>query len=169
MAKWSAKLTEPRLGTMLHYDASANDRGSIAWLRSPDCAVSYNLIVLDNGKVERIAPDTARAYHAGVCRSSDPRLPYKDANSAFYGLAIAATDGDKATDLQFAAVVRMCVGYCLKHKWSHDEMWRIVGHESEAWPRGRKHDPTGSDATKPVLDLNAVRAAVRAILTEAAR
>lgn len=164
--KYGEKLFEPRMGVCLHFDGSANDRGSVAWLRDPKCEVSYNLIVLDNGTVERIAPDDKRAYHAGECKSSDPRLPYKDANSAFYGLAIAATDGDTCTPLQFSSVVRMCAGYFLKHGWKANETWRIVGHETEAWPRGRKHDPTGSDATKPVLDVSAVRSAVRTILEE---
>src|SRR5690349_17106410 len=100
MAKWGEKLNEKRLGVMLHFDGSKNDRGSVAWMWDPEFKLSYNLLVLDNGKVERIAPDTARAYHAGECQSSDPRLPYRDANSAFYGVAIAATDGDTATGLQ---------------------------------------------------------------------
>lgn len=164
MAKWSEKLSEPRMGVMLHYDASSNDRGSVAWLKDPKCEVSYQVIVLDNGMVERIAPDTARAYHAGVCKSSDSRLPYKDANSAFYGVSIAATDGDTCTPLQFSSVVNVCVRYFIERGWKRSEVFRIVGHDTQAWPRGRKIDPTGSDATRPVLDVAAVRSAVRDIL-----
>ena len=157
-------LREPRIGILLHYDASVNDRAALAWLRDdPRCKVSYNLLIWDDGQVHEIAPPSKRAWHAGVCKPSEPRLAYRDANSAFYGVAIAATDGDVATPKQFAAVVAECARYFLMHDWGRDELWRIVGHDTEAWPRGRKHDPKGSGVV-PVLDVLAVRSAVRASL-----
>lgn len=163
MAAWGDVLREPRMGVVLHYDASASDAGAVAWLRSDACRVSYNWIILDNGAQVTIAPMDARAYHAGVCRSSDPRLPYHDANSAFYGVAIAATDGDLATPLQKQAVVNLCVGLFRRHGWDRQsEGWRIVGHDTEAWPRGRKHDPTGSNPLRPVMSVQEIRNLVAA-------
>jgi N-acetyl-anhydromuramyl-L-alanine amidase AmpD len=154
------KRTERRIGIMVHYDASTSDAGAVAWLtRDPRCKVSYNDIVLDDGRTVAVAPRQARAYHAGVCRSSDPqRLPYKDANSAFYGVAIAAGAGDVVTDAQFHTVCRLCATLFRAEGWSLRETWRIVGHDSEAWPRGRKSDPTGPDPRNPVLSVAAVRA-----------
>lgn len=151
-------LTEPRIGIMLHYDDSGSDQGAIDWLtKDPRCRVSYNLLVLDDGRIIEIAPDDKRAWHAGVCRSSDVRLDYKDANSAFWGIAIAARAGERATYIQKHMVSELCRSY-LRRLGSLEETWRIVGHDSEAWPRGRKIDPAGPDPAKPVLSLVEVRA-----------
>lgn len=152
-----------RVGVMLHYDASRSDTGAVAWLtKDPTCKVSYHWLVTDDGTAHVIAPHGRRAWHAGACRPSDPkRLPYKDANSAFYGVAIAATDGDVATPAQVATVVRLVRECFERQRWPLSETWRIVGHDSEAWPRGRKHDPIGSNPAKPVLSI----AHIRSLLT----
>jgi hypothetical protein len=85
-------------------------------------------------------------------------LAYRDANSALYGLAIAATDGEVATQVQTEAVAMLCVPLFKRHRWDRkDDLWRIVGHDTEAWPRGRKRDPTGSDPSRPVLSVEAIR------------
>lgn len=153
---------EKRVGILLHYDASRSDKGAVAWLTAdPRCAVSYHVLVTDDGTIYQIAPFQSRAWHAGSCVSSDPkRLPYRDANSAFYGVSIAATDGEVATKAQFDGVVAVCDLLAAREGWDlAKEPWRIVGHSSEAWPRGRKTDPEGSNPAKPVLSVAAVRAA----------
>lgn len=151
MAKWGSKIYEPRQGIILHYDASSNDAGAVAWFSDPRCEVSYQFLVTDDGVAHRIAPDDARAYHAGVCQRSKDAPQYKDANSAFYGVSLAATAGDTCTPAAFRTVVRLCVGYFHKHGWGAAEVNRITSHSAEAWPRGRKHDPDG------VLDVGEVR------------
>lgn len=163
MGAWGSTLHEPRAGIMLHYDASASDAGAVAWLtRDPRCRVSYQWLVLDSGAVVAVAPDSARAWHAGVCRPSNPeQLRYADANSAFYGIAIAARAGERATPAQLAAVVDLCHELVGRHGWER-ELWRIVGHDTEAWERGRKQDPTGPHTARPVLSVQAVREAVQA-------
>lgn len=160
---WGA-LLEPRMGIMLHYDESASDDGAIEWMLFDErCRVSYNWLILDDGTVRDIAPVDNRAWHAGVCRPSDPeRMPYKDANSAFYGIAVAAKHTEKATTLQFLCVLELCVALCKRHGWGPDDLHRITSHRAEAWPRGRKDDPDGAHGV--VLDCEAVRAAVRARL-----
>jgi N-acetyl-anhydromuramyl-L-alanine amidase AmpD len=151
------KLRGSRVGIMLHYDASASDKGAVAWLtKDPRCTVSYTKLVLDDGLVVDIAPDDARAWHAGDCRPSRDELRYRDANSAFYGIALAARHGDRCTPEAFDAVAQLCTGYMRAHGWTED--WRITTHKAEAWPRGRKVDPDG------VLDVAEVRAAVLARL-----
>ena len=152
--RWAA-LAEPRRGIMLHYDASGSDAGALSWLRDPRCKVSYNWLVLDNGTVEEIAPREARAYHAGECRPSGTGPMYTYANSAFYGVAIAATDGETVTPAQEEAVVALCAELCREHTWNPAHS--IVGHDTEAWPRGRKHDPTGSNPAKPVMSVARIR------------
>lgn len=155
---WNAP-REPRLGVMLHYDASTSDRGAVQWLmHDPRCKVSYNYLVLDNGEVVTVAPVTARAWHAGICRSSDPgRLPYRDANSAFWGVSIAAGSGDVATLAAKVAVARVCTELMLSMGWDLSSTFRIVGHDTEAWPRGRKIDPEGPDPLRPVLSVTEIR------------
>lgn len=162
MGAWHEKLNEKRVGVCLHYDGSASDKGAIAWLRDdPRCKVSYNWLLLDDASQHTIAPVDARAWHAGVCRPSSPELGYTDANSALYGISIAATDGEVATEAQMEGVARLIVPLFKRHRWSRkDDLWRIVGHDTEAWPRGRKHDPTGSDPEKPVLSVAVIRAMV---------
>lgn len=160
VANWN-NLKEPRLGVMLHYDASASDRGAVMWLlHDPRCHVSYTWLILDDGTIVTIAPPDARAWHAGICRSSDPeRLPYRDANSAFYGLSLAATAGETATPEAKKAVVDLTRALFGRHGWdTQEETWRVVGHRTEAWPRGRKADPEGSIPGKPVLSVAEVRA-----------
>ena len=74
----------------------------------------------------------------GVCRPSGPPFTYTDANSALYGIAIAAKFGEEVTEPQMQSVVELCAALCRRHGWDHTH---ITGHAAEAWPRGRKIDP----------------------------
>ncbi len=155
---YNKSLREDRQGVMLHFDGSGSDRGAVQWFRSPKCHVSYTLLVLDDGNYVRIAPDTARAWHAGRCKPSDPdRLNYKDANSALYGIAIASSGKHTVTPLQMLTVVLLCRRYFDKHRWDLKETWRIVSHRTEATPRGRKTDPEGADLNNPIMSTEHVR------------
>lgn len=162
MANWNS-LREPRMGCMLHYDASTSDSGAVAWLlHDPRCKVSYNFLILDDGRMVAIAPPEARAWHAGICRPSVPRLAYRDANSAFYGLSLAATVGEVGTAAAKQAMVDLIRALFGRHDWdTQTDGWRIVGHASEAWPRGRKIDPTGPDPAHPVLSVGEIREMLR--------
>jgi len=156
---WNNTIRGERQGILLHYDDSSSDTGALGWLTTdPRCGVSYNVLVLDNGVAYQIAPMTARAWHAGVCKPSDPAHPYDDANSAFYGVAVAARDGEVVTPAQFLGVVQVCRDLAARHGWDLGaEPWRITGHDREAWPRGRKIDPRGSTPGRDVLSVEAVR------------
>lgn len=158
MGNWNL-LREERKGVCLHFDDSASDAGAVEWLtRDPRCKVSYNVLILDSGQIVTIAPIEARAWHAGVCKPSDARLAYADANSALYGIAIAAGVHDRATEAQKRAVAGFCRTLFQRHGWNQaTETWRIVGHDTEAWPRGRKIDPTGMDRAHPVLSVMEIR------------
>lgn len=160
---WGA-LTEARRGLMLHYDESASDEGAVQWLMfDRTCKVSYNWLILDTGRVVEIAPPDKRAWHAGVCQPSAGSPHYVDANSAFYGLAVAAKHTEQATVEQFASVVAKCVALFREHRWHADETHRIRGHNTEAWPRGRKDDPDGTLGV--VISVADVRTAVAKALS----
>lgn len=159
LGNWNRR-REPRIGVMAHYDASLSDAGAARFLTSdPSCNVSYNRLVLDAGRAVKITPDDARAWHAGRCRPSEPRLAYRDANSAFYGFAVAATAGDTITAVQRDVLVALCVWAFQRERWSLAETWRITDHAAEAWPRGRKVD-LGTQLVG--LSVAIVRAAVAA-------
>jgi N-acetylmuramoyl-L-alanine amidase len=150
-------LREPRLGVMLHFDASSSDAGAVGWFSHPDCRVSYNLLVLDDGSFVQIAPDNKRAWHAGVCRSSNVQLDYRDANSAFYGIAVATNEKVDVTPLQTLTTAFLTRRYFERHGWPVTDTWRVVGHRTEAYPRGRKSDPEGGDLKNPILAVEDVR------------
>lgn len=147
-----------RQGVLIHFDASASDKGAVAWLEDDARAeVSYHYLVLDDGRVIQLAPPGTRAWHAGVCRPSERRFTYSDGNNAFYGVSIAAKPGDKATEAQLDSVAKVCKYLFWLEGWDERETWRITGHSAEAWPRGRKTDPEGPDPDNPVLSVEAVR------------
>lgn len=164
-------LREPRKGVMVHYDGSGpgpnGDRNGLAWFGDPKCEVSYQVGVLDDGRWAQIAPDTARAWHAGVCLPSDPkRLPYVDANSAFYGIAALTDERHQVTLPQLLTLAWKVRVWFARERWSPEETWRIVGHDQEAvYPpghaqarkRGRKIDPTGPNRDNPILSLDDLR------------
>lgn len=153
-----SKLRENRVGICLHYDASGSDAGAVAWFGDPRCRVSYQLLVLDNGSFVRIAPDDKRAWHAGRCKTSDPeRLKYKDANSALYGIAIASSGKHGVEPLQLLTTAFLVRRYFELRGWDITETWRIVGHNTEATPRGRKTDPEGADPKNPILSVDHIR------------
>ncbi len=155
-----SKLREGRIGCMLHYDGSSSDMGGVGWFKHRDCDVSYHWLVLDSGNYVDLAPANRRAWAAGKCRSSSIMLDYADANSAFYQIAVAAKDGEIVTAAQFLTVCTL-VRHCFDaEKWSVEEAWRVVSHGSEAWPRGRKIDPEGTDPKRPVLSIKDVRSMV---------
>jgi N-acetylmuramoyl-L-alanine amidase len=151
------ELREARLGCMIHYDGSSSDAGAVGWFSDPLCKVSYQALVLDDGSWIQIAPDNKRAYHAGVCRPSEPRLRYRDANSAFFGIAVATNDKADVTPLQTLTAAFLTRRYFEREGWPVTDTWRIVGHRTEAHPRGRKSDPEGADLKNPILSVEDIR------------
>jgi len=153
---------EPRLGVMLHYDASGTDAGAMAWFADPRCGVSYHYLVLDDGSYASIAPLACAAWHAGRCRTSDPtRLPYRSANRAFYGIAAATDNRVDVTPLQLLTIAWLTRRLFDREGWPVTDTWRIVSHRSEAvnkdGSRGRKSDPEGSDLRNPIFSPDDIR------------
>lgn len=148
---------EKRVGVMLHYDASGTDAGAMSWFSHKDCRVSYHYLVLDDGGYVSIAPLDKRAWHAGACRPSDPKLTYTDANSAFYGIAAATNDRVDVTPLQLLTIAWLTRRLFAREGWPTLDLWRITGHREEAWPRGRKTDPQGGSLDNPIFSPADVR------------
>lgn len=154
------KLQIPRIGIMGHYDASVTDKGALAWLLDPRCKLGYNFLIWDNARIFEIIPRHLRAPHAGATRSSRSNLKYGNdlANSAFYGVAIAAGGRakDRATREQIESFAWLAHVLFEEEGWDKSETWRFTDHESEAWPRGRKKDVRGPVKTSPVMLMDEV-------------
>ncbi len=169
----SGVVTSPRIGVLLHFDDSSNDKWAVAWFRDPACKVSYNRLYLDSGDVVSICPMSRKAWHAGVCRQ-------KDANSAFYGLSAATNAQTPVTQKQFESICYDTASLFRYHGWTASEVeTRIVGHDAQAiygpantkrrelWGKGgRKIDPTGYDPARPILSVPKVRTIVALLLSE---
>ena len=106
--------------------------------------------VLDEDPGDSLAR-ASRPWHAGRCRHSDPRLGYRDANSAFYGIAAATNDKVDVTPLQTLTVAYLTRQYFASEGWPLADLWRVTSHRLEAWKRGRKSDPEGGDLKNPIL------------------
>jgi len=159
-------LLEKRIGVMIHYDASGTDAGAMAWFAHKDCKVSYHYLVLDDGGYVTIAPLDKRAWHAGVCKPSDPKLVYTDGNSAFYGIAAATNDRVDITPLQLLTIAWLTRKLFAREGWPTTDLWRITGHREEAvyktghakaGQRGRKSDPQGGSLDNPIFSPADVR------------
>lgn len=157
---FNERLREPRIGCLVHFDASATDAGAMSWFAHPDCLVAYHYLALDDGSYVNIAPHDSRAWHAGRCRPSDDRLQYVDGNSAFMGIAAATNQHESATYLQALTIAWLTWREFIRRAWSLDETWRIVGHSTEGWERGRKIDPEGLDPKRPILSVAGIRSLV---------
>lgn len=160
--KYHEQLRGPRVGVMVHYDGSGSDRGGVEWFAHPDCKVSYNYLVLDDGSYVEIAPPNARAWHAGLCAPSDPeRLSYVDANSAFVGISAATNDRVDVTPLQLLTIAWLTRREFERRGWLVTDLHRVVGHSSEAihpdGTRGRKIDPEGPHPDNPIFSPADVR------------
>jgi N-acetyl-anhydromuramyl-L-alanine amidase AmpD len=157
---------EPRIAVMLHFDASSSDLGSVGWFKMEGAKYAgYHYLVLDDGTYVTMGPYNARMYHAGKCRPSDELVTlgahYGDANSAFIGIAVAADQDDIVTPIQLICVAALTRKVFADEGWNVNETWRIRGHDDEAWPRGRKIDPTGLDPKHPVVSVDFVRRLVK--------
>lgn len=149
---------ERRVGVMLHYDGSTTDTGSVDWFRDARAKYAgYHYLVLDDGRYVTMGPYEARMYHAGKCKPHSGGPTYRDANSAFIGISVAATKAQAATAVQQLAVAALCRKVFQREGWSKDDLWRITTHEAEAWARGRKHDPTGPTPKRPVMDPEMIK------------
>lgn len=164
-----ARIVTP-VGAMVHFDDSASDASGEGWFRSPDCKNGYNRYYLDDGSVVQLTPSMLEAArHAGRCQQ-------KNANSSFYGLAIAAKDGDVVKAPQWRSLVVDLVSLARFHGWRPENVaaW-LFGHDEQAvfteaefpknpekWGKlGRKVDPTGTRPDRPVLSMAQLRLEVK--------
>jgi N-acetylmuramoyl-L-alanine amidase len=121
---------------VLHYTGMPSCEGAIRWLASPNSGVSCHYVVDTDGAITQMAPESARAWHAGVSHW----MGAEDINSCSIGIEIHNPGHDGGypdfPDSQMAAVEALCLD--IAGRW-RIEPRRVLAH-SDVAPR-RKIDP----------------------------
>lgn len=120
---------------VLHADASASERSTLAWLQDPASKVSYHVLIGRQGTVYRIVDESRKAWHAGKAKWNG----HEDVNGCSLGLSFANKhDGDEAlTPLQIAAAREVVSEWRKKYPGIRE----VTTHAAVAMPAGRKTDP----------------------------
>jgi N-acetyl-anhydromuramyl-L-alanine amidase AmpD len=130
---WDARPARSADVVVIHYTSAINvdgrrpfDLGLILRIFC-DYGVSSHYLVERNGRVLRLVPEDAKAWHAGgsVMPPPDGR---KMVNSFSIGIELVATPDSGFTKKQFAACVRLCRDIERRHGRS----FTYVGHEDIA-------------------------------------
>jgi N-acetylmuramoyl-L-alanine amidase len=139
-------LPSPNLGTrkdgrrpdmlLLHYTGMKDAASAIQWLCNPIAEVSCHYVVMEDGRIFQLAPESARAWHAG-------RSSWKgetDINSSSIGIEIVNPGHEFGyvdfPDAQIESVTALCRD--ISSRWSIPPE-RVLAH-SDVAPR-RKQDP----------------------------
>ncbi len=126
---------------VLHYTGMETGEAAIDRLCDPDSKVSAHYVACEDGRVLRLVPDTARAWHAGAGTWAGQ----SDINSRSIGIEIVNGGHDwplpdgtlpPYPDAQIRAVIALCLRLIALH---HVPQTRIVGHSDIA--PARKADP----------------------------
>ena len=121
---------------VLHYTGMPDDGEALARLTSAASGVSCHYLVLRDGAIVQMVPETLRAWHAGVsCWRG-----HKDINSRSIGVEIANPGHEHGyvpfQERQVESVIELCRDICSRHAI---EPRNIVAH-SDIAPM-RKTDP----------------------------
>jgi N-acetylmuramoyl-L-alanine amidase len=121
---------------VLHYTGMPTAEAAIALLREPASEVSSHYVIDERGKVFQLAPESRRAWHAGVSYWRG----VADMNSASIGIEIcnAGHDGGlpEFPDRQIEAVIALCLDLSARYAIRPE---RFLAHSDIA--PSRKRDP----------------------------
>jgi N-acetylmuramoyl-L-alanine amidase len=121
---------------ILHYTGMKDAASAIQWLCNPLSEVSCHYVVMEDGRVFQLAPERARAWHAGVSHWQGET----DINSSSIGIEIVNPGHDLGypdfPPEQVDAVAALCSDIAQRHRIPRE---RILAH-SDIAPR-RKQDP----------------------------
>ncbi len=121
---------------LLHYTGMPSCAEAIRWLASPQSGVSCHYVIDVGGAITQMAPEAARAWHAGVSHW----MGLDDVNSCSIGIEIHNPGHDGGypdfPDSQMAAVEALALD--IIRRW-RIEPRRVLAH-SDVAPR-RKIDP----------------------------
>ena len=127
----------PVTAIVLHCDAAAKVESSLDWIRRPESAVSYHVLIDRNGTVYAVVNPDRKAWHAGKSEF----MGAGDCNRFAVGVSLAnRNDGEAFPDEQLDAAVEVCALICQHYAIPVE---RITTHALVATPAGRKTDPKG--------------------------
>lgn len=121
---------------VLHYTGFADERTAIARLTTTGTETSAHYLVLEDGRVLQLVPESKRAWHAGASSWAGEA----DVNSISIGIEIVNGGHDRGLPAyplrQIAAVITLCKGIMIRRNIPRH---RVVGHSDIA--PGRRQDP----------------------------
>lgn len=115
---------------VIHYTASHNCLGSVAWFKDPNAKVSAHWIIGRNGDIHQFEDKTAILWHAGLSWFEGRKW----CNRRSVGIELVGNGSSGFTPLQYDSlfqILKECVDDC--------QIVGVVGHEHIA--PGRKVDP----------------------------
>jgi N-acetylmuramoyl-L-alanine amidase len=121
---------------LLHYTGMRDAASAIQWLCNPLSQVSCHYVVLEDGRIFQLVPESARAWHAGVSAWQGET----DVNSSSIGIEVVNRGHDfdypDFPGVQVEAVTALCRDILSRHAIRPDH---VLAH-SDVAPR-RKADP----------------------------
>jgi len=126
---------------ILHYTGMPTGAAALQRLCDPNAEVSCHYLIWEDGRIDQLAPEAKRAWHAGKSQWGD----ITDLNSASIGIEIVsaghvAVHGVETPPAfppaQIKAVIALCKDICTRH---HIAPARVLAHSDIA--PGRKIDP----------------------------
>jgi len=121
---------------ILHYTGMPTGEGALARLIDPASQVSAHYLVWEDGRIDQLVPERARAWHAGEAIWKGEA----DINSASIGVEIVNPGHDGGSprfpERQIAATVALAQDVCARLRIPPE---RVLGHSDVA--PARKRDP----------------------------
>jgi N-acetylmuramoyl-L-alanine amidase len=121
---------------VLHYTGMRDAKLAVDHLCSPMSEVSAHYVVMENGHVVQLVPESRRAWHAGQSHWAGET----DINSCSIGIEIVNPGHDFGypdfARRQIATVIALCRGIFTRHRIPAD---RVLAHSDVA--PARKKDP----------------------------
>jgi len=121
---------------ILHYTGMRSAREALERLCDPAARVSCHYLIDEDGSLYRLAPETARAWHAGLAEWEGKR----DINSRSIGIELVNPGHEFGyrpfPDAQIDRLIRLCGELTRRHAIPP---WHVLGHADVA--PGRKADP----------------------------
>jgi len=121
---------------VLHYTGMPTGEGALDRLLDPASQVSAHYFIWEDGRIDQLVPERARAWHAGVAVWKGEA----DINSASIGVEIVNPGHDGGSppfpEAQVAAIIALARDVCARWKIAPE---RVLAHSDVA--PARKRDP----------------------------
>lgn len=118
---------------VIHNDSSRSVHITLETLRQR--RLSYHYYITRSGTIYNLVDTALQAKHAGISQYDH----LVDWNTFSLGICLENDPPQSYTNIQYIRLNQLLT--MLKKTYPDIERGHIVGHQTIAWPRGRKHDP----------------------------